>query len=388
MFDRRTMLAATTAAALFPTVRLQAQAQANPRPVDLSKIASARSGGRADKPLDILMLGGTVFVGPAVVKAALARGHRVILFNRGRSNPALFSDVERLRGDRLQGVEGLAALKGRKFDLVVDTWADAPVAVQESARALADSAGRYLYVSSISAYDPAVWRAQPRVAEDAPRIPVPADFDPRDPAARYGIRKRVAEDAVTAAFGERATFVRAHQILGWHIARESAGQRYWPMRFAAGGTILVPGDGQDRMQFVDVGDLGAFIVHLAENDAGGAYNAMRSLSWAEHAAELSALAPLPPKLVWAPEGLLSAEAVRPMADLPQWVPRQRGPGFMGHDHAKADAAGLVHRPSPMLWRDIVAGTRAAFPEGFAFQTFPAEAPLALARERELIAKLA
>jgi len=227
-----------------------------------------------------------------------------------------------------------------------------------------------------------------RLTEDAPRIPVPEGFDPADPNARYGIRKRVAEDAVTAAFGDRATIVRAHQILGWHIARDSAGQRYWPMRFAHGGEILLPGDGEDRTQFIDVGDLGAFIVHLLETRATGAYHAMRGLAWRDFAAELTALAPRGTRTRWIDETRLAAAAVRPMADLPMWVPRQRGPGFMGHDPARAEAAGLVHRPSALLWRDIADGTRAAFPGGFAFQTSAAERPLSLARERELLAGFA
>lgn len=386
MFDRRSVLLG--GAALLAAGPAFGQAQDNPRPVDLSRIRPARAGGRARRPLHILMLGGTVFVGPAVVKAALARGHCVTLFNRGRSNPGLFPRLETLRGDRLSGAEGLAALRGRRFDAVVDTWADASAPVDQAARLLAGQAAHYLYMSSISVYDPAVWRSQTRLAEDAPRIPVPDGFDPRDPNARYGVRKRVAEDAVLAAFGPRATIVRAHQILGWHIARESAGQRYWPMRFAHGGEILLPGDGGDRTQFIDVGDLGAFIVHLLETGQGGAFNAMRTLSWRDYAAELSALAPRGTRTRWIDEARLAAAQIRPMADLPMWVPRQRGPGFMGHDAARAEAAGLIHRPSPLLWRDIVGGTRTAFPQGFAFQTSEAERPLSLERERELLARFA
>lgn len=384
MIDRRTVIAGS--AALLMAARVAAQAQTNPRPVALDRIASARGRGRAGKRLDILVLGGTVFVGPAVVKAALARGHRVTLFNRGRSNPGLFPQVERLRGDRLAGAPGLEALGSRKFDAVVDTWADAAAMVDVAARRLSQQADRYLYVSSISAYDPAAWRAGARITEDSPRIPLPDGFSMADPDARYGARKRASEDAAMAAFGDRLAIVRAHQILGYHIARESAGQRYWPMRFAQGGEILVPGDGEDRTQFIDVGDLGAFIVHLLETRAPGAFNSMRTLSWRDYAAQLSALSPQPPTLRWADHERLAQAQVRPMADLPMWVPRQRGPGFMGHVSDRADAAGLIHRPSPLLWRDIVEGTRDAFPEGFAFQPSKTEAPLTLSRERELLAQ--
>jgi 2'-hydroxyisoflavone reductase len=384
MIDRRSLLAG--AAALLAARPAFAQ-EAAPLAVDLGRITLPRPPAPPARKLDLLVLGGTVFVGPAFVKAALARGHRVTLFNRGRSNPGLFPQCEKLRGDRTEGPAGYAALGTRRFDAVVDTWDKASLRVDEAARLLADRAERYLYVSSISTYDFAAWRASDRIAEDSPRTPIPADFAPANPEARYGQRKRAAEDAVHAAFGDRALSVRPHQVLGYHVARTAASQRYWPMRFVRGGAILVPGDGQDRVQFIDVGDLAGFMLHLLETGQRGPFNTMRTLRWADFANELSALAPAPPQLHWMAHDRIAAAGLRPASDFPQWVPRQNGPGFMGHDPARADAAGLSHRPSSLLWQDLVAGTAHAFPEGFAFQTFPGEAPISLAREAELIAAL-
>lgn len=365
-----------------------AQTQPAPRSVDPDKIYIP-DRGKVQKPLNILVMGGTVFVGPAVVKAALARGHKVTIFNRGQSNPALFPSVERLKGDRtVIGGVGLNALKGRQFDCVVDTWADAPKAVEESARLLKDQVKRYLYVSSISVYDQRLaWHALEKVPESAPlRTPRP-DTDPWNPNAEYGGRKKMAEDYAAAALDDKLTIVRPHQIYGYHIAKYSAGQRYWPMRFVQGGEILVPGDGEDNTQFIDVGDLAAFIVRLLEDERQGVFNTMNTLKWRDFASQLSALSPQPPVLRWADHMRLREMRVRFFSDMPVWVPRQMDPGFMGHDATKAIAAGLTFRSNSDLWRDIVGGTAPIYPEGYSVPADGPETPISAAREREVLAQL-
>src|SRR5215213_1190009 len=215
----------------------------------------------------ILILGGTVFLGRHVAEAALARGHDLTLFNRGQTNPELFPDVERLRGDR---TGDLAALSGREWDAVVDTSGYVPRAVRASAELLRDSARHYTFVSSISVYA----SYAEAVTEDSPVAQLDgASAEELAPDfSNYGALKALCEEEAERAFGGRALNVRAGLIVGPH---DPTGRfTYWPHRIARGGEVLAPGAPRRPVQLIDVRDLAAWIVDSAETGLAGRFNAV------------------------------------------------------------------------------------------------------------------
>jgi len=217
--------------------------------------------------LRILVLGGTKFLGRAVVEAALARGHELTLFNRGQTNADLFPDVERLQGDR---TGDLAALSGGEWDAVVDTSGYVPRTVRASAEALRASAGHYTFVSSVSVYA----SFTQAVTEDSPVAQLDgASADELAPDfSNYGALKALCEDEVEQAFAGRALNVRAGLIVGPH---DPTGRfTYWPHRIARGGEVLAPGAPERPVQLIDVRDLGAWIVHAEETGVTGRFNAV------------------------------------------------------------------------------------------------------------------
>ncbi|MDE2975514.1 MAG: NAD-dependent epimerase/dehydratase family protein [Gemmatimonadota bacterium] len=220
-------------------------------------------GGTAPAPMKILVLGGTGFIGPHTVRHALSRGHTVTLFNRGRTNPHLFPELEKLVGDR----DGdLAALEGRRWDAVVDNSGYVPRHVRDSAELLADS-GRYLFVSSISAYKDL---APAGITEDyeVGRLDDPAVEEVT--GTTYGPLKALCEDAVREVFGERANIVRPGFIVGPGDPTDR--WTYWPVRVSMGGDMAVPGTPGDPVQFIDARDLGSWLVGMLEDGVGGVFN--------------------------------------------------------------------------------------------------------------------
>ena len=283
----------------------------------------------------LLVLGGTVFLGRAVAVEALARGHEVTLFTRGRSNPDLFPEAERLRGDRA-GSE-LSALAGREWDAVVDTSGYVPRVVRESAELLAGAAEHYVFVSSISAYAAGM---PPGFDESWPL----AELD--DPAVEevtgetYGGLKAACERAVEAAFPGRCAQVRAGLIVGPH---DPTGRfTYWAHRLARGGDVLLPRPPERPFQVVDVRDLAAWILDLGERRVAGAFTAAapaRPLSDLVEAAD-AAVRP-----AWVDEELLLEQDVEPWLELPLWIPRGSDLAHMLEaDVSRAAEAGLRPRP--------------------------------------------
>src|SRR5213083_546198 len=181
-----------------------------------------------------LILGGTSFLGRHAVEAAQARGHEVTLFNRGRTNPDLFPEVERLRGDR----DGdLAALEGRRWDAVLDPSGFLPHVVRASCALLRDAVGHYTFISSINAY------AEPTrpglIESDALAELPPGASSTELTGETYGPLKVLCEREVEAAFGDRCAVVRSGLIFGPHDPTDRTG--YWPLRVAEGGEVLAPG---------------------------------------------------------------------------------------------------------------------------------------------------
>jgi 2'-hydroxyisoflavone reductase len=218
-------------------------------------------------PKRILILGGTGFIGPHGVRRALERGHQVTIFNRGRTAPGMFGkDVEELVGDR---ASDLSALKGRKWDAVIDESASLGSArdwVRLSATALRDSVGQYVFVSSRSAYADT---SRVPMTSDAPVLERPADPGQGEDLP-YGFAKAYAEKEARAIMPGRVTVVRPGLIIG--PGDETDRFTWWPVRVARGGEMIAPGDGTDHVQIIDVRDLAAFNVTLIENATMGTFN--------------------------------------------------------------------------------------------------------------------
>ncbi|MFF9163173.1 SDR family oxidoreductase [Streptomyces longwoodensis] len=289
----------------------------------------------------LLVLGGTEFVGRAVVEAALGRGWEVTVLNRGRHQPP--SGVRLLRGDRT-APDGLAALAGTSdtWDVVVDTWSAAPRAVRASARLLRGRAGQYAYVSSSSVY---AWPAPAGHTEDAPLV---AGADPDADLTDYARDKRGAEIAAVQEFGEdRSLLVRCGLILGPY---ENVGRLpWWLTRIARGGRVLAPGPRDLPLQYIDVRDLAAWTLGAAERELGGPYTLVGPSGHATMGTLLQACAAVtggPAELCWTDPRVILDAGVEPWTQLPVWVP----PDSEMHDHlhaadvSRALAAGLRCRP--------------------------------------------
>ncbi|MEU3457158.1 NAD-dependent epimerase/dehydratase family protein [Micromonospora sp. NPDC006766] len=285
----------------------------------------------------LLVLGGTGFVGGAVVSEAVGRGWSVTVFNRGLHGGVPVG-VRRLRGDRT-APDGLAALASGEWDLVVDTWDGAPRAVRDAARALAGSVGHYGYVSSGSVYAEPV---QPGSAEEAPVVEASADAVDGD----YPQLKAGAERAAVEVFGERALLARAGLILG---PGEDIGRLpWWLRRIARGGEVLAPGPRDLPVQYIDVRDLASWLLDRCAEGVGGAYNVVgRSghTTMGELLDAAVAVTGADAALRWTdPEPILAA-GVMPWNDLPIWIPPGHEFRWMQErDVERAYAAGLVCRP--------------------------------------------
>jgi 2'-hydroxyisoflavone reductase len=214
--------------------------------------------------MKILFLGGTSFVGRHAVDHALARGHEVTLFNRGKTNADLFPEAERRTGDRDTG--DYASLADGEWDAVVDVNGYVPRHVAESMATLGDRAGRYLFISTGSVYDP---EGMADESEDAPRF-APERGTEEITNETYGPLKVACEDDVLEAYGDRATIVRPGIVAGPHDPTDRF--TYWVRRMAKGGDVLAPNRLDQPLQVIDGRDLGAFIVHLIEQDTPGAFN--------------------------------------------------------------------------------------------------------------------
>jgi 2'-hydroxyisoflavone reductase len=212
--------------------------------------------------LALLVLGGTGFIGPHLVRYAVARGHRVTIFNRGRHQADLPNGITRLTGDR-NGQ--LGALTGKRWDVVVDDSATNPDWVRQSAQLLKESAGRYLFTSSTGVYYPYLSRGLDESV--APHLEV---ADPKDFSETYGVAKARCEREVQQAFGDRALVVRPTYIVG--PGDTSDRFPYWPVRLAKGGETLAPGRRDDPVQIIDVRDLSEFMVRLLEDQRSGVFN--------------------------------------------------------------------------------------------------------------------
>ncbi|MFJ7334672.1 NAD-dependent epimerase/dehydratase family protein [Streptomyces sp. NPDC101110] len=289
----------------------------------------------------LLMLGGTEFVGRAVVEAASGRGWEVTVFHRGRHDAP--PGVRSLRGDRT-APGGLAALADDpgEWDVVVDTWSAAPRAVRDTARLLRGRAGRYVYVSSRSVY---AWARPARFDEDAPLVDG-ASADAEQTA--YAQDKRGGELAVLDAFGvDRSVLVRAGLILGPY---ENIGRLpWWLSRTARGGPVLAPGPRELPLQYVDVRDLAEWTLRAAERELSGPYNLVSPRGHTTMGALLDACVRVTggaAELRWTEPGVILEAGIEPWTELPVWVPPDSDlyEALHSADVSRAVGAGLVCRP--------------------------------------------
>jgi 2'-hydroxyisoflavone reductase len=311
-------------------------------------LAGCKPGGsdEAPAPLRILVLGGTKFIGPPLVRYAIERGHTVSIFNRGKTNTHLFPEIEKLRGDRNGDI---AALEGREWDAVIDNSANLATWVRDSAQLLKDSAGMYLFTSSISAFGDNSIVGQDESGPVA-TLPNPEDAEITDPSKitgeNFGGLKALGEAATREAFGERATIVRPGLIVG---PDDPSGRfTYWPVRIHRGGEVLAPGEQTDRVQFIDVRDLARWYVHLVENRTTGLFSATGPAEPMTISGMLDGIrAAVNPEatFTWVNAEFLEQHSVAPWMDMPVWVPPTEGyEGFSTFDCSKAIAAGLTFRP--------------------------------------------
>lgn len=317
----------------------------------------------------ILVIGGTEFVGRHFVARAIESGHRVTLFNRGITNPTLFPEAERIRGDR-DG--GLAPLAGRTWDVAVDSCGYLPRVVGSSARLLADAVEHLTFVSTLSVHPDDVPAG---ASEDGPILaPPPLDVE-EITEETYGPLKVACEREVEAAFPGRALIVRPGLIVGPHDPTDRF--TYWVRRVAEGGEVLAPAPGGDLVQFIDVRDLAAFMLSHAQARTAGLFSAIAPpvplgdlLETCRRAAGSDA------RFTWVPESFLRANGVEPWSDLPMWMPGF--PGSNAFDPAKAIGAGLAPCTVAGTVGDTLAWDRTRP------QTWPMGAGLDRVRERELL----
>ena len=306
------------------------------------------------KPLEdakqsILILGGTGFLGPHVVEAARARGHKLTLFNRGKTHPGLFPDLEKLQGDRDGKLE---ALVGRKWDAVVDTSGYVPRIVRLSAELLAPNVKQYIFISTISVY-----KELSKVGADE-TAPLNTIDDPKneDVKANYGALKALSEQAAEAAMPGRVTNLRPGLIIG--PGDPTGRYTHWATRMADGGEVLCPGDGSTPTQYIDGRDLGVFIVKAIEQGSVGIYNALGPAQRVTMKATLDATnegAGGKGKPVWVDAAFLAKQDVSGWSELPMWfdnVGEMAGFGTMSN--ARAVKAGLTFRPIRDTARDTLA----------------------------------
>jgi 2'-hydroxyisoflavone reductase len=347
---------------------------------------AAYVSGRPVKQLRILILGGTGFTGPHQVRYALARGHKVTLFNRGKEPDAWSGQVEELIGDRNTG--DLKALQGREWDVCIDNPTTLPFWVRDAGTVLHGKIEQYVFISTISVYA----EGDKPADESAPL----ASYNGKDAMAEtsdsfranigelYGPLKAISEREAEKQFPGTTTIIRPGLIVG--PGDQTDRFTYWPVRLSRGGEVLAPGDGSDPVQFIDARDLAEWTIRVAESRTFGTFNATGPelpIQMRDMLSGIAAAVHGDARLTWVPTDFLEAQKVAAWSDMPVWVPGQGGSaGFARRSIRKALAAGLTFRPLAITASDTLAW----------FQQQPAErqaklkAGLPPAREVELLAK--
>src|ERR1700730_15985820 len=301
--------------------------------------------------MKILILGGTVFLGPHLIEAALARGHQITIFNRGQHNSDWHPEVEKLRGDRSHETQ---VLQGRRWDAVIDTCGYLPGVVRKSAELLANAVGHYTFISSCSVY------ANFNLAgtdEDAPvstitseQVNVAEKIDTGERATAvtygkmYGALNAFCERAAEEAMPGRVLNVRAGLLVGPYDYSDRF--TYWVHRVAQGGEVLAPGQPGRRVRVMDARDLAERIIRMTEIRQTGIYNATGAedgLTMGRLLEECQTVSGSPATFIWASEKFLVDQKVGAWSEMPLWIPEERNGIFLVNND-KAISAGLTFRP--------------------------------------------
>jgi 2'-hydroxyisoflavone reductase len=339
------------------------------------------------KPMRLLILGGTGFIGPYQVRYALERGHQVTIFNRGRQHMEWPGPVEELLGDRNTG--DLKSLEGRDWDVCIDNPTTLPFWVRDAGRSLQGRIKNYVFISTISVY------ADDKMpADESAPVAAYTGTDPRAEtldsfhahAELYGPLKAESEKEAEKQFPGKATIIRPGLIVG--PGDETDRFTYWPVRLSRGGEVLAPGDGSDPVQIIDARDLAEWTIRMAEARAVGTYNATgpaHPLTMRQMLTGIASAIHANPTIEWVSTDFLKAEKVEAWSDMPTWIPgRGDTAGFGRRSIKKAIANGLTFRPLSQTASD----TLAWFKQEPAERQEKLKAGIAPEREKEVLAKWA
>jgi 2'-hydroxyisoflavone reductase len=330
-------------------------------------VLSKTSAAQKPKPLRILILGGTGFTGPFQVRYALERGHKVTVFNRGKSHPGeLPKEVEQLVGDRNGQLD---ALKNRQWDVVIDNPTSVPVWVRDAGQILKGNVDRYVFISTISVYGDT---SKANLDESAPLAKYTGEDamkESRDSIIAskfqlYGPLKALSEQEAEKWFPKQALIIRPGLIVG--PRDETDRFSYWPVRIDRGGEVMAPGDPSDPVQFIDGRDLAEWVIRMVEQRETGIYNATGPAKALGVGAMLEGIRTAnnsKANFTWVNTDFLEAQKVAPWSDMPVWVPPRGEEAGMGRINIqRAVTKGLTFRPLALTARDTLAWFKAQPPE--------------------------
>ena len=289
--------------------------------------------------LNILVLGGTFFVGPAIVNAALRNNHEITLFNRGITNPKLFPNVKLIRGDRELGRKAYEPLIKEKWDIIIDVWPEKSVLVDEAVSALVNQTKHYIFISSLAVYH----NFQEVGLHEESEV---VSLELSEQEWSYAEEKLAAENVVRSYFPDNHTILRPGPIKGW---RDPAYDLlYWCVKLNRDDSIIAPGSGMDPIQFVDVNDVGRLAIMASENNHVGVYNCVgpmkEPLLWVDFLEKSKKHFNSQTELIWASEDFLAKNNVYSFSDLPLWAPLSEDQGFMQISNKKLCQTGFEFTP--------------------------------------------
>ena len=333
-------------------------------------------------PLKILVLGGTQFLGPAVVNAALQQGHHVTLLNRGVTNPNLFANLPLIKADRQAGISAYSPALSGDWDAIIDVWPEKSALVDQATQAFKDHNGYYVFISSI-----AVYNNFQEVGLHENSATVSLELDPSE--WYYSEEKLRSEQLVQERFPEKHLILRPGPIKGW---RDPAlDLLYWLVKLQRHEPMLLPGSGMDPLQFIDVKAVAKFAINSLETERSGVYNTTgpreAQLNWKEFINIAHEHLQSQSSLHWAPESFLKENGVRSFEDLPLWAPLSEDPGFMQISMSKAQREQFQHIPITDTINDCLKWFEKNYSGDYRFGNDLGSVGLTLQREQELISQL-